>query len=171
MSLVAVYWYGGPCRLLDTDTYLYHDPYKYLTVPPFKDIHFMSLDEGGHTINGAPLPLLPLGLPLGLGLGPLLLGLGPLPLLLLGSALVLALEASILLKTRTDHHVAAPAGGSSYIHSAAPGGPAAWTIARMCEHMIRLNEQWRVYARNANMTELGHLGHAMMDQASLLGLA
>ncbi|EFN51487.1 hypothetical protein CHLNCDRAFT_55051 [Chlorella variabilis] len=77
-------WHGYNVWLLDTDTYLYRDPYKYLTVPPFKDIPWMSLQDGGNIVNG----------------------------------------------------------GSSYIHNAAPGGPAAWTIARMCEHMIRLNEQF-----------------------------
>ena len=40
-------------RLLDTDSYLYSDPYKYLTVPPLSEVQFMSLQDGGLTVNGA----------------------------------------------------------------------------------------------------------------------
>ena len=57
LSSYSLHWSSPTCRLLDTDTYLYRDPYKYLTVPPFKDIPWMSLQDGGNIVNGgAPLP-------------------------------------------------------------------------------------------------------------------
>ncbi|EFN57003.1 hypothetical protein CHLNCDRAFT_143657 [Chlorella variabilis] len=72
-------WLGYNVWLLDTDSYLYRDPYKYLKVPPLSNVTFMSMADNGNIING----------------------------------------------------------GTSYIQNAAPGGPAAWTIAHMCERMIR----------------------------------
>jgi hypothetical protein len=47
-------WHGYNVWLLDTDSYLYSDPYKYLKQPPFADIPFMSLRDGGNIVNGAP---------------------------------------------------------------------------------------------------------------------
>ena len=41
-------------RLLDSDSYLYSDPYKYLTVQPFSEVQFMSLEDSGRMVNGAP---------------------------------------------------------------------------------------------------------------------
>ena len=40
------------CRLLDSDSYLYQDPYKYLTVPPFSNITWMSLQDLSGGVNG-----------------------------------------------------------------------------------------------------------------------
>ncbi|EFN51412.1 hypothetical protein CHLNCDRAFT_55126 [Chlorella variabilis] len=100
-------WHGYNVWLLDSDSYLYQDPYKYLTVPPLSNITWMSLQDGGATVNG----------------------------------------------------------GASYIHNAAPGGPAAWTIAAVAERLIRVNEQWEALVELNKLPDKHNLGHNMMDQA------
>jgi hypothetical protein len=45
--------------VLDSDSYLFQDPYKYLKAPPFKDKTWLALQDGGITINGAPTPAVP----------------------------------------------------------------------------------------------------------------
>lgn len=40
-------WMGYNVMMLDTDAWFYHDPYTYLKHPPFANISYMSLQDGG----------------------------------------------------------------------------------------------------------------------------
>ena len=139
-------------RLLDTDSYLYRDPYKYVKVPPYKDIKWMTLSDNGATLtNGAAAASCLLCMP---------------PACLAGACPVCRARRAPFIHARAAHPLlCVRAGGASYIQNAAPGGGAAWTIAYAAERMIRVNEDWKKWAANANISDDGHLGHAMMDQA------
>lgn len=43
---------GYNFSVIDTDAGVLHDPYKYLTVPRFKDIQFLAMRDGAGIING-----------------------------------------------------------------------------------------------------------------------
>ena len=161
--MLAVAVYCLYCRLLDTDSYLYRDPYKYLKVPPLSNVTFMSMADNGNIINGGE-QLRGRRRPATIGASS---ALPPLALHAASPCLGMCCSGQSSTRTAPSCPLPWPVGGTSYIQNAAPGGPAAWTIAHMCERMIRVNEQWEWFSRASNISDLNHLGHAMMDQARI----
>ena len=52
MLVARAVWMGFHVLMLDTDSFLYHDPYAYFKKEPLAGIPFMSLQDGGNLING-----------------------------------------------------------------------------------------------------------------------
>lgn len=43
---------GYSVMMLDTDSFFFQDPYSYVKRPPFANISYMSMADGGNTVNG-----------------------------------------------------------------------------------------------------------------------
>ena len=105
---------GYNVLMLDTDSYFYTDPYAYLKKPPFSEISYMSLPDGGLMVRAGSAEA-------GMCWQP---GRLQLPNRCYCCCL---LQASLLdLLSLPPVQVN---GGASYIHNFQPGGPAAYTIA------------------------------------------
>lgn len=155
------------CRLLDSDSYLYRDPYKYVKVPPYKDVIWIALADSDN-----PRPTFTNGEAAAVG------QLAQRVSRRFNVAVHHRRNCGAQVACRIPGHAVSHThqstahpplcmrvGGASYIQNAAPGGGAAWTIAYMAERMIRVNEDWELWAANANYSGMGHLQDAMMDQA------
>jgi hypothetical protein len=133
---------------------------RYLKVPPFSNITWLSLsDDGGSLINGGPRPARPARPSAGWGSelrdsssSSTSMGVGvarpPCGCVLCPSSPTYLLQGRPLAPLH-PHWLSAPqpspAGGSSCIQGAKPGGGGMWTIAATVERIVRVTEQWEYW--------------------------